>query len=127
MGATQFVNNIIDTIPSNLYGMIWLAISDSRRWKDIDTNCAYVQELLSAVKKRGKRTGILTLENDWNSVVANSTACQMLGNEPLYYIEFDAKPNFDDFKPFGGWKKPTMKAYDIGQIDTAYFGYLYYE
>ena len=27
------------------------------------------------------------------------------------YIDYDDEPTFDDFKPFGGWNKPTMKQY----------------
>ena len=27
------------------------------------------------------------------------------------YMNYDDEPTFNDFKPFGGWNKPTMKQY----------------
>ncbi len=30
---------------------------------------------------------------------------------PLWYPHYDNAPNFNDFAPFGGWTRPSIKQY----------------
>jgi len=31
---------------------------------------------------------------------------------PLWYAHYDYAPNFNDFVPFSGWSKPSIKQYE---------------
>ena len=31
------------------------------------------------------------------------------------YAHYDNDPSFNDFRPFGGWKKPAMKQYSANK------------
>ena len=33
------------------------------------------------------------------------------GHLPLWYVNYNQQDNFNDFTPFGGWAKPTMKSF----------------
>lgn len=37
--------------------------------------------------------------------------CAKFSDFPLWYAHYDGIPSFSDFKPFGGWTKPTIKQY----------------
>ena len=50
----------------------------------------------------------------WNSILGSYTACSQVaegGKMPLWYPHFDNLDNFDDWVPFAGWLKPTIKQY----------------
>eukprot|EP01113_Clastostelium_recurvatum_P003698 TRINITY_DN11615_c0_g1_i3.p1 TRINITY_DN11615_c0_g1~~TRINITY_DN11615_c0_g1_i3.p1 ORF type:complete len:203 (+),score=32.14 TRINITY_DN11615_c0_g1_i3:121-729(+) len=46
-----------------------------------------------------------------NSIVGKWTG---LSNLPLWYAHYNNQQNFDDFTPFGGWTKPSIKQYADG-------------
>lgn len=78
---------------------------------------------MSAIKKRGKRAGVYAVPDNWLDIVGDSAACEVMGNEPLMYLGLDNQTNFNNFQPFGPWKKPTMKVYRA----TFYVEYIYYK
>ena len=106
-------------VPNNLYGMTWIDIetnpSPNCAWTtDGDSNCAFIKELVSAVKARGKKVGLYATGFMWNQIFGNRTACQELGSEPLWYAHYDGKETLTDFVPFGGWTKPLIKQFADG-------------
>ena len=48
--------------------------------------------------------------NEWNTIFGSTSF--VYGNElPLWYAHYDNKPDFSDFKSFGGWTTPHVKQY----------------
>ncbi len=58
--------------------------------------------------KDGIAVGVYTRKDWWEGHAYNSEA---LTNSALWYAHYDGIENFDDFQPFGGWDKPSMKQY----------------
>ena len=65
MNAMEEVSQVLNPIPSTLYGdMVWLSIEESKEplcdWNKYtpESNCKYIQALISAVELRGKKAGI---------------------------------------------------------------------
>ena len=58
------------------------------------------------------RIGIYANNWSWNDVVGGWTG---LSKYPLWYAHYDGKPDFTDFKKFGGFTKPSMKQYQGDQ------------
>ena len=79
--ATQQVNEMIDSIPGNLYDKIWIDIetnpSPGCSWNDpsADSNCQYTLELIAAIKARGKKLGVYASRYMWGSIFGSYTAC----------------------------------------------------
>lgn len=68
-------------------------------------------ELFSAIKDKNKTVGVYTNAYYWGEIFGSSKACVKAGEALLWYAHYDNKPNFSDFKAFGGWTKPYMKQY----------------
>ncbi len=115
--GTAQVNEMFSGIPNNLFSMVWLDIetnpSTGCSWSghDAASNCAFIQELVNAVKAKGKSVGIYSSVYMWESIVGSKGACTGVGNVPLWYAHYDNSPSFSDFSAFGGWTKPSIKQY----------------
>jgi GH25 family lysozyme M1 (1,4-beta-N-acetylmuramidase) len=123
--ATAQVNEMMAGISNNLFGMVWLDIetnpSTGCSWSGHDSasNCAYVQELISAIKAKGKNPGIYSSLYMWETIFGSRSACPSVASQPLWYAHYDNNPSFSDFSSFGGWSKPNVKQY---QGDTTLCG-----
>ncbi|KAL7070298.1 hypothetical protein ACQ4LE_010534 [Meloidogyne hapla] len=94
------------------FNRVWLHIFGSHGWSgDEVQNVESIEKTINTLKERDLKYGIYTDRVSWVYVTGNTTK---FSDVPLLYINEDGKNNFDDFyqKPFGGWKKPTMKRYD---------------
>ena len=101
------------------YGQIWLDIetnpSSGCSWSGYSaaSNCAYVTELVNAVRTAGRSVGIYSSYYMWEDIMGSAQACTTHGvnGVPIWYAHYDGNPSFGDFKTFGGFKKPGMKQF----------------
>ena len=91
------------------YGRIWVDV-EVYKWDPVKSkNRHFISEMVSAIEKAGKKVGIYTSAVNWESVVGSDW--DAMSHLPVWYAHYDKNPSFSDFKPFGGWKVPTMKQY----------------
>lgn len=69
-----------------------------------------MQEYAVEFKKNGFNVGIISNQEDYNDFLGK---CDWTASERLFW---DPKmpnddPSFADFKPFGGWHRPSRKLY----------------
>jgi hypothetical protein len=117
-GPSQ-VTGLISFLQGSKYGSIWLDIetnpSSGCGWSsDLSSNCNYIQGMIQQGKTSGKKIGVYASEYMWTSIAGSSCTVGSTAGAPLWYADYDNEPNFDDFKPFGGWTTPTMKQYQTG-------------
>ena len=106
------VNNFLK-ISKDLYEKVWiypfrLLSYQPCQWMDRSTNCQRMVALLNQFKKNSINVGIISDESNLSAYYDNQ--CPQLGAFDLYWTG-DNQPNFNDFKPFGGWTKPYKKQY----------------
>jgi len=104
----------VDSMLSNLggtrYGMIWLDIEGSQYWyANQGSNQAFFQGLVNQLRARGVHFGIYTSASQWNPIMGSGYTGGSAYD--LWYAHYDGSPNFSDFAPFGGWRKPAIKQY----------------
>lgn len=85
--ATKIVQETMNSIPSNLYGRVWVnvEINPVCGWNVVSTNCAYIKEMVNAIKSRGKKAGIYSGKGHWGAIMGSLEACPELASEPLWY------------------------------------------
>lgn len=100
--------------------MLWLDIEGANYWLgDLNKNREFFNGLLRGVKNTGIKAGVYSSSYQWGQIMGNGfTAGSSL---PLWYAHYDNKPNFSDFKPFGGWTKPAIKQY-LGDVNLCGVG-----
>lgn len=131
--ATLQVTQLMNSVPANLYGRIWIDVetnpSPNCGWsKDADKNCQFLGQLVSAIKNRGKKAGIYASSYMWKEIFNSVQNCKKYYHEPLWYAHYDNKTTFQDFKGFGGWEVPTIKQYnDRPALCGADIDYNYYQ
>ncbi len=119
MNATDQVRQLVANLSGSFYGTLWLDIEENP-WPNCgwdkfsyESNCAYIAELVSAVRAHNRTVGIYASHYEWKTLLGNDTYCSNFTDVPLWYAHFDKVPSFDDYAklPFGGWTKPLMKQY----------------
>lgn len=117
------------------YGMIWLDIetnsSPGCSWASFShaSNCAYIGELINAVKGHGKHPGIYASKYMWTEIMGAASSCTNYKGEPLWYAHYDDVKSFNDYPAleFGGWSKPTVKQFKgTSTLCNAGVDYSYY-
>jgi len=111
------------------YNMLWIDVEQcSGCWNDVDSNCQFVNDAVTAAKDAGFNVGVYTSEGEWGQTVGD---CSAVSDYPLWYAHYDGEASFSDpsYWQFGGWTSPYMKQYvgdtDIGcgvEIDEDYLG-----
>ncbi len=83
-------------------------------WQDANTNCGFLQNLVSAFQATGVKVGIFASINMWNSIFGSPNACNQFSSLELWYTNYDGQQNFNDFKAFffGGWTSAKIKHYN---------------
>ena len=95
------------------FGMFWIDIEERDYYKN---NCPankkmveqIVDETIKQLPDGKKRIGIYASKHMWDMLLCDWDG---LKEYPLWYPHYDKKPDYSDFVPFGGWKKPVMKQY----------------
>lgn len=91
------------------YGMLWLDIEGSQYWsKDHTTNRNFFSGLVSRAKSHGIHVGVYTSESQWTPIMGDWSGGSGLS---LWYAHYDGSASFSDFRPFGGWSKPSIKQF----------------
>lgn len=111
--ATAQVDEMMNAIPSNLYGMIWIDVetnpSSGCGWTG--DNCGFLAEIISRIKAKGKVPAIYSSVYMWQQIMGGRTACPAIASQQLWYAHYDNSPSFSDFSSFGGWTKPAIKQF----------------
>jgi hypothetical protein len=111
--ATAQVDEMMNAIPGNLYGMIWLDVetnpSSGCGWSG--DNCGFLTEIVNRIKARGKVPAIYSSVYMWQNIFGGRNSCPSLASQQLWYAHYDNSPSFSDFGGFGGWSKPSIKQF----------------
>eukprot|EP01113_Clastostelium_recurvatum_P003697 TRINITY_DN11615_c0_g1_i1.p1 TRINITY_DN11615_c0_g1~~TRINITY_DN11615_c0_g1_i1.p1 ORF type:complete len:229 (+),score=34.92 TRINITY_DN11615_c0_g1_i1:121-807(+) len=93
--------------------MIWLDIEGPGTYwgSNQATNENFIDQLAKEGTSLGYKLGVYTSASQWIPIVGKWTG---LSNLPLWYAHYNNQQNFDDFTPFGGWTKPSIKQYADG-------------
>merc|ERR1712054_117337 len=93
----------------------WVSVTNQKWSNDTSTNTAFLQIYLTSILSLPKSgsVGILTSSPIWSRVTGGSTSFTNISGSTimLWYATVDNQPNYNDFKPFGGWSTPTRKKY----------------
>lgn len=90
--------------------MIWLDIEGAGYWHaDKNRNREFFNGLIRGIKSAGVKVGVYSSTYQWGSIMGNDFTAG--SPYPLWYAHYDNTPNFNDFRPFGGWTKPAIKQY----------------
>jgi GH25 family lysozyme M1 (1,4-beta-N-acetylmuramidase) len=88
--------------------MLWLDIEG--RWnRNIDINIQFIEELIQQINNLGIKFGIYTSRSQWISIMNNIT--KFSSDSPLWYPHYDNHKSFNDFRAFGGWRRPSIKQF----------------
>jgi len=104
------INNMLDRLGNTPFGMVWLDIEVFQWSSNHQSNINFIEGMINAVVARigEKRLGIYTNYYMWQSITGLATFASYL---PLWYAHYDDSPNYNDFRAFGGWTKPSIKQY----------------
>jgi GH25 family lysozyme M1 (1,4-beta-N-acetylmuramidase) len=90
------------------FGMLWIDIEGPEYWGKCADNIAFLRAMVAGAEKMGVKLGIYTSKTQWDPIGCGSTEFSRF---PLWYPHYDNNPSFSDFRPFGGWTKPSIKQY----------------
>jgi GH25 family lysozyme M1 (1,4-beta-N-acetylmuramidase) len=91
---------------------LWLDIEGTAYWPTSATDSqAIYRALVDACTSLGLVCGVYSNQNEWSSIFG-SAAFSYGATLPLWYAHYDGQPTFDDFIPFGGWGRPTIKQFN---------------
>lgn len=62
----------------------------------------------------------------WKENFKSITACPEVSSAPLYWLNSGGGPDFSTYQPFGGWRVPYMKMYDLTRVCNHGFQLNYY-
>jgi GH25 family lysozyme M1 (1,4-beta-N-acetylmuramidase) len=105
------VQAAVSALKGSTYGHFWLDIEGPGQYwsSNQQTNQQFFEGLVSAAKSAGVNIGVYSSASQWVPIFGSSYN----GGSayPLWYANYDGAENFNDFKPFGGWSKPSLKQY----------------
>ena len=106
MALGSITNHLLASIST-----LWLDIEGSQYWRlGRAGNFAFFRELIAECERLSLSYGVYTSVVQWNALFGNAR----LSNAhkiPLWYPHYDGIPDFNDFRSFGGWTKPTIKQF----------------
>ncbi|EPB71451.1 hypothetical protein ANCCEY_09468 [Ancylostoma ceylanicum] len=98
---------------------VWVQVTSPVNWgANSQANIYFLNELLSMAKYYGVTIGLYTNVYDWNQITKGATVEGVM----LWYwnvngggVNGETPANFDDFRPFAKFTKPTVKQF--GQVE----------
>ncbi len=94
------------------YGKIWIKIG-SKGWREFPYyNRRYLKTIMDQFPK--EKVGILVSKFEWEDPFRKDY--DGAKDYSLMYKSPNKDPSFDDFVPFGGWKKPEAKLFEADDI-----------
>ena len=106
------VKEVIELLKKDHLHGIWINV-DVRGWREFKSfNQMFLEDLVNGFTKAGIKVGIISSKLQWEDFFTASYSAQ--SKLPLAYVSLNKEANFNDFKAFGGWKKPFAKHYQSG-------------
>jgi len=90
---------------------VWLDIEGPQYWgPDHQRNNDYILDLYYRLKSQGYIVGVYTSDSQWVPITGDSKILSFL---PVWYAAYETpqEPNFNDWRPFGGWSRPSIKQF----------------
>uniref|UniRef100_A0A7I4Y1Z9 C-type lectin domain-containing protein n=1 Tax=Haemonchus contortus TaxID=6289 RepID=A0A7I4Y1Z9_HAECO len=115
-GAQQFDEMYNMLIGANIYvKSIWVQVTSPNNWStSSSTNVNFLNSILAEALQYGLNIGIYTNSDEWKQIVGGATT----RNVNLWYWKTkgsgasnESPANFNDFKSFGSWTKPTVNQF----------------
>ena len=104
---------------------VWIDI-DVEGWKEPGFNRVFLETIMKEFKRNGITFGILAAKNRWEQIFGADYSNSLTNF--LVYRSLNKEPNFNDFKPFGGWRSPNGKHYDAnGDVCSKKMDLIYQE
>jgi len=101
------IKDVVDALKGMRFKLLWIDIN-IKSWREFKSmNIQTMKDLISGYKAAGFDVGIIATRAMWDQAFGNWE----LGNYPLIYESLDGRPDFNDFRPFGGFKEPVGKHY----------------
>jgi hypothetical protein len=92
----------------------YIVVEDPQDWSsDTAANRAFLEEIADEVVKQRNcfdNQRFRSTKFDWEKILGQDYI--KWASKYLWYVSTDKKPDFNDFKPFGGWRSPLIKQYD---------------
>jgi len=98
--------------------ILWFTLFSNNLSNNITKNQAFFESLLTGCKNYPDVTCGVEVDsvNFWNQYFGSNYTAGSSLNLWYWVDSFPYQPSFNDFVPFGGWQKPTMKRYSFGAI-----------
>lgn len=114
--ATAQVDEMMNGIPGNIYGMVWVDVetnpSPGCGWGgDYGGNCNFLMEIINRIRARGKVPAVYATAYMWQTIMGSRGGCTQAASAQLWYAHYDGSASFSDFGSFGGWTKPNIKQF----------------
>lgn len=93
-----------------IYYTMWIKVDgNAPGWKSQSENREFILSMLQHGVDNHMALGVQTSAESWANVVGADWSVD--SKYHLWYVSNDGKPDFSDFKPFGGWTKPSIKKF----------------
>ena len=113
LSPEQQANELIKKLGQNNVDRVWIypldLNTDSCSWKHstFDSNCIFLQDVLSALKRNGYKTGAAALLDFWKTFFGSELGCPQVAGELLAWIpaatQQDHNPALEPYYKIGGW------------------------
>ena len=91
----------------------YVTVEDPQDWStDTAANREFLETIADEILSQHKcfdSVGFRTTKFEWEKILGADYS--KFSTRRLWYVSTDRKQNFDDFKPFGGWKTPFLKQF----------------
>jgi len=111
-GPKDQVKDVVEALKGIKVQCIFIDIN-IKSWREFkNMNIQALRDLINAYKAAGFQIGIIGTRHMWEQAFGSWE----LGNYPLIYESLDGKRDFNDFRPFGGFKEPAGKHYSDKEL-----------